>query len=382
MDFNLPNDVFSIKELTEEFSKREIEPNAKKIEKEPTMVKDILTKMGKFGLLGITIPEKFGGAGLDYLTFGVIVEEIAYHSASLALSYGGHSNLVLDNIYRNGTEGQREEFARKLALGEWIGSLCLTEPGAGSDAIGGMTTSYRKTGNRFIINGSKMFITNAPIADVFLVYARESSNYSAFILRREDGVQTPGLIDKMGMRGSPTGEVVFRDVEVDRDRILGEEGGGKRVIYEGLNAERATMAFLPLGIARRAMDEAVVYAKKRKQFGKPISDYQLIQEKIAYMFTRLEAAKLLAYKAIILAQDKVSDPKYAAASIMLASETAIQIAKDAVQILGGYGYTTDFPVERLLRDSVIGEIAAGTTEIRKLVIARSVIESYKDEMTK
>lgn len=377
MDFTLSSDQSSIKEIVEEFTKREIEPNAEKIEKEPTMVKDILSKMGKLGLLGITIPEKFGGSGLDYLTFGVIVEEIAYHSASLALSYGGHSNLVLDNIYRNSTEEQREEFTRKLAQGEWIGSLCLTEPGAGSDAIGGMTTSYRKAGNRFIINGSKMFITNAPIADVFLVYARESSNYSAFILKREDGVETPGSIDKMGMRGSPTGEVVFHDIEIGKDRLLGGEGGGKKVIYQGLNAERATMAFLPIGIARRAMDEAVTYAKKRKQFGKPISEYQLIQEKIAYMFTRLEAARLLAYKAVILAQDKVSDPKYAAASIMLASETAIKIAKDAVQIFGGYGYTTDFPVERLLRDSVIGEIAAGTTEIRKLVIARSVIESYK-----
>ncbi len=378
MDFNLSSDTLSIKDMTRDFCCKEIDTVVSKIESDPSFTGEVLKKLGQLGLLGITVPVEYGGSGLDYLTFGVVVEELAYHSASIALSFGGHSNLVLDNICRNGANEQKEVFCKKLVSGEWIGSLCLTEPGAGSDAIGSMSTNYIKKDNKYVINGSKTFITNAPIADVFLVYARNGSGYSTFILKRDDGVVTSKPIDKMGMRGSPTGEVIIDGVEIGSDRILGEEGKGKQIIYGGLNSERATMAFLPLGIARRAMDEAIIYAKKRKQFGKPIADFELIQEKIAYMFTKLEAAKLLAYKAVIMSQSKLSDPAYAASSIMLASETAIQIARDAVQIFGGYGYTTDFPVERLLRDSVIGEIAAGTTEIRKIVIARAVTESYND----
>jgi len=378
MDFELSSETISVRDVVSDFLKKEVDPIVQQIERDPTLIRQLFLKLGKLGVLGISAPEEYGGSGLDYLTFGVVVQELAYHSASLALSFGGHSNLVLDNISRNGTEDQKEKFARKLISGEWVGSLCLTEPGAGSDAIGGMSTKYTSQDGRYTVNGSKMFITNAPIADIFLVYARNGPEYSAFILTRDDGVETSESIEKMGMRGSPTGEVILRDISVGGDRILGEEGKGKSIIYGGLNSERATMAFLPLGIAQRAMDEAVVYAKNRKQFGRSIADFELIQEKIAYMFTRLEAARLLAYKAVIMAHSKLSDPAYAASSIMLASETAIQIARDAVQIFGGYGYTTDFPVERLLRDSVIGEIAAGTTEIRKIVIARSVIEAYNN----
>ena len=380
MDFELSSETISVRDVVSDFLKKEVDPIVQQIERDPTLIRQLFLKLGKLGVLGISAPEEYGGSGLDYLTFGVVVQELAYHSASLALSFGGHSNLVLDNISRNGTEDQKEKFARKLISGEWVGSLCLTEPGAGSDAIGEMSTKYTSQDGRYTVNGSKMFITNAPIADIFLVYARNGPEYSAFILTRDDGVEISESIEKMGMRGSPTGEVILRDISVGSDRILGEEGKGKSIIYGGLNSERATMAFLPLGIAQRAMDEAVVYAKNRKQFGRSIADFELIQEKIAYMFTRLEAARLLAYKAVIMAHSKLSDPAYAASSIMLASETAIQIARDAVQIFGGYGYTTDFPVERLLRDSVIGEIAAGTTEIRKIVIARSVIEAYNNRV--
>jgi len=380
MDFDLPSDTISIKDVVSEFSKKEIDPIVQQIEKDPMLLKQLFRKLGKLGVLGISVPVEYGGSGLDYLTFGIVLEELAYHSASLALSYGAHSNLVLDNISRNGTEDQKEKFTRKLISGEWIGSLCLTEPEAGSDAIGSMSTNYSFKDGRYTISGSKIFITNAPIADLFLVYARNGSEYSAFILTRDDGVKTSKPMDKMGMRGSPTGEVILNNITVGSDRLLGEEGKGKNIIYDGLNSERATLAFLPLGIARRAMDEAVIYAKTRKQFGRQIADFELIQEKIAYMFTRLEAARLLAYKSVVITQKKFSDPSYAAASIMLASETAIRIARDAVQIFGGYGYITDFPVERLLRDSLIGEIGAGTTEIRKIVIARSVVESYNNRM--
>ncbi|MCW6158047.1 MAG: acyl-CoA dehydrogenase family protein [Thermoplasmatales archaeon] len=374
MDFKLPEETAAIRDLVREFSQRKIEPIAAKIDREDEFPVQIFREMGKLGMLGLTIAQEYGGAGLDYLTEGVALEEISYYSGSFGLSYGAHNNLVVDNIYRNANKEQKENYLPGLVSGERIGSLCLTEPGAGSDALGGMKTVYESKEEGYEINGSKTFITNAPLADVFLVYARNGKSYSAFILERSDGVETPKKIKKLGMRGSPTGEVVFRNVRVEKDRILKGEGHARSIIYNGLNAERAVLAFGPLGIARRALDEALSYSNQREQFGKRIGEFELIQEKLAYMFTRLEAARLLAYKAASLVGETISDPSYAAASIMMASETATQIAKEALQIFGGYGYTEDYPLERYLRDAILYEIGAGTTEIRKIVIAKALLK--------
>ena len=374
MDFKLPEETAAIRDLVREFSQRKIEPIAAKIDREDEFPVQIFREMGKLGMLGLTIAQEYGGAGLDYLTEGVAMEEISYYSGSFGLSYGAHNNLVVDNIYRNANKEQKENYLPGLVSGERIGSLCLTEPGAGSDALGGMKTVYESKEEGYEINGSKTFITNAPLADVFLVYARNGKSYSAFILERSDGVETPKKIKKLGMRGSPTGEVVFRNVRVEKDRILKGEGHARSIIYNGLNAERAVLAFGPLGIARRALDEALSYSNQREQFGKRIGEFELIQEKLAYMFTRLEAARLLAYKAASLVGETISDPSYAAASIMMASETATQISKDALQIFGGYGYTEDYPLERYLRDAILYEIGAGTTEIRKIVIAKALLK--------
>ena len=374
MDFKLPEETTAIRDLVREFSQKKIEPIAAKIDKEDDFPVTVFREMGKLGMLGLTISQEYGGAGLDYLTEGVAMEEISYFSGSFGLSYGAHNNLVADNLFRNANKEQKEKYLPGLVFGEKIGSLCLTEPGAGSDALGGMKTSYEMNGEKYTINGSKTFITNAPLANVFLVYAKNGKSYSAFILEREDGVETPKKIKKMGMRGSPTGEVVFRNVQVGRDRLVKGEGQARNIIYDGLNAERAVLAFGPLGIARRALDEAINYSNQREQFGKKIGEFELIQEKLAYMFTRLEAARLLAYKAASMVSEKISDPSYAAASIMLASETATQIAKEAIQIFGGVGYTEEYPLERYLRDAILYEIGAGTTEIRKIVIARSLLK--------
>ena len=374
MDFKLKDETIAIRDLIKEFSEKKIEPIAARIDREDQFPVEIFREMGKLGMLGLTIPEEYGGADLDYLAEGVAMEEISYYSGSFGLSYGAHNNLVADNISRNAGKEQKEKYLPGLVSGEKIGSLCLTEPGAGSDALGGMRTTYENKGDGYEINGSKTFITNAPLADVFLVYARNGKSYSAFILERGDGVETPKKIKKFGMRGSPTGEVSFKNIRVGKERIVKGEGQAKSIIYNGLNAERAVLAFGPLGIARRALDEALNYSNQREQFGKKIGEFELIQEKLAYMFTRLEAARLLAYKAASLANEKVSDPSFAAASIMLASETATSITKDALQIFGGYGYSEDYPLERYLRDAILYEIGAGTTEIRKIVIAKSLLK--------
>ncbi len=374
MDFTLPEETIAIRDMVRDFSKKEIEPLAVRVDKEDFFPHELFKKMGRLGILGITIPEEYGGSGLDYLTQGIILEEISYYSGSIGLSYGAHSNLVADNINRNGNDGQKEKYLPDLITGEKMGSLCLTEPSGGSDALGSMKTTYRKEDDHFVINGSKTFITNAPVADTFLVYSRNGNSFSAFLMEKADGVETPKWIDKMGMRGSPTGEVYFNNVKIPGDRLMRTEGDGKKIIYEGLNAERAVLAFGPLGIARRALDEAIAYSNQREQFGTKIGNFQLIQEKIAYMFSRLEASKLLAYEAAIMTKDKIADPSYAASSIMIASETATQIAKDALQIFGGYGYTSDFPLERLVRDAILYEIGAGTTEIRKIIIAKALLK--------
>ncbi|BAB60434.1 isovaleryl-CoA dehydrogenase precursor [Thermoplasma volcanium GSS1] len=360
-----------------EFVKKEVEPIRMKIDREDYFPVDVFKEMGKLGYLGVTIPQEYGGSDAGYITQAVIEEELGYSSPSLALSYGAHSNLCLDNVYRNGSQAIREKFVPKLASGEWIGSLCLTEPGSGSDALA-MHTTLHDHGGRIFLTGSKTFITNGPYADLFLVHAKDGDSYtSVIVLSSDKGFERGKKFEKMGMRGSPTGELFFNDIDIGNERIVGKRGDGKRIIMSGLNSERVILAFIFVGLARRALDEAVKYSSERKQFSLPISEFELIQEKLAYMYTKYETSRILAYRALEKLESSRDDPLYAAAAIMHASESAEYIAREAIQIFGGYGYIKDTGIEMFLRDAILGQIGAGTTEIRKRIIAKSLIRKYK-----
>ena len=360
-----------------EFVLKEVMPLASRIDKEDEFPVDIFKKMGKLGLLGITIPEEYGGSGMDYKAQAIIEEELGYASASLALSYGAHSNLCLDNLYRNGSEYIRENYVPKLASGEWIGSLCLTEPGSGSDALA-MKTSATTVGDKFVITGSKTLITNAPYSDIFLTYAKTGENHTAFaVLGNDSGVSRGVKFDKMGMRGSPTGEVFFDSVEIPKNRIVGEYGKGKDIILSGLNSERVILSFIFIGLARRALELSLKYATERKQSGKFLYQFEMIQEKLAYMYTKYETSKLLANKALTDLETDPMNSLSAAATIMHVAESAEYIAREAIQIYGGIGYVRNSEVERLLRDAILGQIGAGTTEIRKHLISSALVKNYK-----
>ena len=360
-----------------EFVLKEVMPLASRIDKEDEFPVDIFKKMGKLGFLGVTIPEEYGGSGMDYKAQAIIEEELGYASASLALSYGAHSNLCLDNLYRNGSEYIRENYVPKLASGEWIGSLCLTEPGSGSDALA-MKTSATTVGDKFVITGSKTLITNAPYSDIFLTYAKTGENHTAFaVLGNDSGVSRGVKFDKMGMRGSPTGEVFFDSVEIPKNRIVGEYGKGKDIILSGLNSERVILSFIFIGLARRALELSLKYATERKQSGKFLYQFEMIQEKLAYMYTKYETSKLLANKALTDLETDPMNSLSAAATIMHVAESAEYIAREAIQIYGGIGYVRNSEVERLLRDAILGQIGAGTTEIRKHLISSALVKNYK-----
>ncbi len=360
-----------------EFVLKEVMPLASRIDKEDEFPVDIFKKMGKLGFLGVTIPEEYGGSGMDYKAQAIIEEELGYASASLALSYGAHSNLCLDNLYRNGSEYIRENYVPKLASGEWIGSLCLTEPGSGSDALA-MKTSATTVGDKFVITGSKTLITNAPYSDIFLTYAKTGENHTAFaVLGNDSGVSRGVKFDKMGMRGSPTGEVFFDSVEIPKNRIVGEYGKGKDIILSGLNSERVILSFIFIGLARRALELSLKYATERKQSGKFLYQFEMIQEKLAYMYTKYETSKLLANKALTDLETDPMNSLSAAATILHVAESAEYIAREAIQIYGGIGYVRNSEVERLLRDAILGQIGAGTTEIRKHLISSALVKNYK-----
>lgn len=372
------DDYGLLRETVREFVRREVMPISAKIDSEDFFPIEIFKKMGKMGFLGVTIPERYGGSDMGYRAQAIIEEELGYASASLALSYGAHSNLCLDNLYRNGTDCQRETFVPKLASGEYIGSLCLTEPQSGSDALN-MRTNSEFIGDSYIINGSKTFITNAPYADFFLVYSRYGELYNAYcILSGDKGFGRGRKFDKMGMRGSPTGEIFFDSVKVKKDRLIGKEGQGKEIILSGLNSERVILSFIFIGVARRALELALQYSTTRMQSGKYISEFQMIQEKLAYMYTRLRTSRLLSEESLRLLSEDPMDSVSAASAILHATESAEYIAREALQIYGGYGYIRDNEPERLLRDAILGQIGAGTTEIRKKLIAIGVIKRFKE----
>lgn len=372
------DDYGLLRETVREFVRREIMPISAKIDSEDFFPIEIFKKMGKMGFLGVTIPERYGGSDMGYRAQAIIEEELGYASASLALSYGAHSNLCLDNLYRNGTDYQRDTFVPKLASGEYIGSLCLTEPQSGSDALN-MRTNSEFIGDSYVINGSKTFITNAPYADFFLVYSRFGELYNAYcILSGDQGFSRGRKFDKMGMRGSPTGEIFFDSVKVGEDRLIGKEGQGKEIILSGLNSERVILSFIFIGVARRALELALQYSTTRMQSGKCISEFQMIQEKLAYMYTRLRTSRLLSDDSLRLLSEDPMDSVSAASAILHATESAEYIAREALQIYGGYGYIRDNEPERLLRDAILGQIGAGTTEIRKKLIAIGVIKRFKE----
>ena len=367
-----------LRDTVREFLKREVEPISSKIDSQDYFPADVFKKMGKMGFLGVTIPEEYGGSALGYEAQAMIEEEIGYYSASLALSYGAHSNLCLDNLYRNGSEELRENYVPKLSSGEFIGSLALTEPESGSDALN-MKTVSTENGNGFSITGSKTFITNAPVADLFLVYSRFGDGYNAYCVLSDDkGFSRGKKFDKMGMRGSPTGEIYFDSLQIPHNRLIGKRGDGKRIILSGLNSERVILSFIFIGVARRALELALKYSTERKQSGKFLYEFQLIQEKLAYMYTRLRTSKLLAEDSLGLLKRDPLDSVSAASAILHATESAEYIAREAIQIFGGYGYIKDNEPERLMRDAILGQIGAGTTEIRKRLVALGIVKQYRE----
>ncbi len=367
-----------IRNSVREFVRRKLMPISSKIDAEDHFPVELFREMGRLGFLGITVPEQYGGSGMDYISQAIIEEELGYASASFALSYGAHSNLCLDSLWRNGNQKQREEYVPRLCSGEWIGSLGLTEPTSGSDALA-MKTEAKKVDNGYVIKGSKTLITNAPYADLVLTYARTGSGFTPFVVLSDDsGFSRGNKFTKMGMRGSPTGELFFDSIFLPSDRIVGKENEGRNVILGGLNSERVILSFIFLGIAKRALELSLSYASSRTQSGQPIERFELIQEKLSYMYTRYRSSRFLCEDALRRVTADRMDGLSAASAILYTAESAEYIAREAIQIHGGYGYIRDFEVERLLRDAILGQIGAGTTEIRKHIVARELSKRFSE----
>jgi isovaleryl-CoA dehydrogenase len=358
------------------FARRELGPVADEIDRNDAFPPDLFPRLGALGILGVTVPPEYGGAGADLLSGVLAIEQLARVSASVALSYGAHANLCVHNLYTNGTEEQRRAYLPGLCSGELIGALAITEPNAGSDAMG-IETRAVADGDDFVLNGSKTLITNGSIADVFVLYAKtgaaDERRMTAFIVeRRFPGFSVSRVFDKFGHRGSPTAELLLEDCRVPRKNVLGRAGDGAAVMRRGLDIERAFLAGESLGIAEEALALSIDYAKKRHQFGQPIGSFQLIQAKLADMYTQIEAARALVYQTAVLAEQGDAH-KEAAAAILFASEVATRVALDAMQIHGGYGYLNELPLGRLVRDAKLLEIGAGTSEIRRLIIGKELL---------
>ena len=378
--FNFTEQHRMIRHTVEEFVKKEVAPIAHDVDISGSFQRENYDKMGDIGLLGVLIPEEYGGFGGDCVSCCIVFEELAYGCAGTALSWGAHAILCASNLFRTGNDAQRRKYLPDLISGKKIGSWGLTEPNAGSDAVGLQTHAVKK-GDEYILNGSKMFITNAPVADTFVIFARTSDDrkkgISSFIVERGyEGFSTGPALEKMGMRASPTGAIYLEDCKVPAENILGEEGEGWNQMMTGLNIERTTFAALSLGIAQASLDASVRYAKERKQFGKPIGDFQMIQKMLADMACELEAARMLNYQTAQNIDDGKGSFFEASCAKLLASEVATRAALDAIQIHGGYGYTREFPVERYMRDAKLMEIGAGTSEVQRLIIARELLMKY------
>ncbi|MDY7035050.1 MAG: acyl-CoA dehydrogenase family protein [Thermodesulfobacteriota bacterium] len=385
MNFELTMEQKDIQKAAREFAKKEIEPIAEQMDRDEAFPLDIWKKMGDLGFMGISIPEEYGGSGYELLTGVLVAEQIFRVSPALGTSYGTQANLVAHNLNRNGTEDQKKKYLPGICSADLTGSLALTEPNAGSDAVGIQTIAV-KNGNHYLINGNKIFITNAPIADIFLTYTKtdpdkKSKGITAFIVERNfPGIDADHKLEKMGVRGSPTGEIFYDNCRVPEENVLGEVNRGIDVMMSGLDSERAFMAAAGLGTAEGAFELALEYSKKREQFGKPISSFQLVQAKLADMYTEIEAARGLVYRAAMVAEEMkrggkgTEVHKMAAAALLFSTEVSVRVCSHAAQIHGGYSYMMEYPINRFYRDAKIGEIGGGTTEIRRLLIAGEVIK--------
>jgi len=377
--FGLDDTLEEVRQQVRRFARQVIAPIAQEIDRANEFPRHLWPKLGDQGLLGITVPEQWGGTGLGYLAHVVVMEEISRASGAVGLSYGAHSNLCVNQLRINGNATQCGRYLPKLISGEHVGALAMSEPGSGSDVVSMQLRAERK-GIGYVLNGRKMWITNGPDADVLIVYAKTNpgagaKGITAFIVEREmPGFSTAQKLDKLGMRGSSTCELVFEDCFVPKENVLGKENGGTRVLMSGLDYERVVLAGGPIGLMAAALDLVLPYVHDRKQFGKPIGTFQLIQAKIADMYTQFNAARSYVYAVARACDEKRTSRRDAAAAILFASERATWCALDAIQVLGGNGYINDFPAGRLLRDAKLYEIGAGTQEIRRTLIGRELFE--------
>ena len=379
LNFDLGETADMLRSTVEAFAAEEIAPRAAAIDRDNQFPPDLWRKLGDLGVLGVTVEEEYGGAGMGYLEHVVAMEEISRASASVGLSYGAHSNLCVNQIRRNGTEAQRRAYLPRLVSGEHVGALAMSEPGAGSDVVS-MKLRADKKGDRYILNGTKMWITNGPDADVLVVYAKTDPaagprGMTAFLIEKTfPGFSASPKLDKLGMRGSNTAELVFQDCEVPEENVLSQVGRGVNVLMSGLDYERAVLAAGPLGIMQACMDVVVPYIHERKQFGQAIGEFQLMQGKIADMYTTLNASKAYVYAVAKACDRGETTRKDAAGAILYAAEKATWMALEAIQALGGNGYINDYPTGRLLRDAKLYEIGAGTSEIRRMLIGRELFK--------
>ena len=385
--FNLNEEQEAILEAADQFGKKELYPLAEKMDNEEWWPTGIFKKMASAGLLGLTIDPKFGGAGMNYMQAGLVCQAFGRWNHAMALSWVAHDNLCLDNIYRNGSNYIKNKYLPGLCSGELIGALGLTEPGSGSDSLGAMRTSAKKEGDHYLLNGSKTYITNGSIADIILVYAKtdfdkKNKGITAFVVETKNpGFKVTSKLKKMGYRGSQTSELFFENFKVPIENILGEEGKGHVIVMNGLDSERAMIAPICLGISERALDISIEYSKIREQFGKPISSFQMIQSKIAEMYTSVQAIKAIVYS-VLSECDNTDEKEFGrgkihmntAASVMFASSTTNEILDKAVQIHGGMGYMWESEANRLYRASKLLDIGAGTTEVRKMIISKELLK--------
>ena len=377
LDFDLGETADLLRETATGFAADEIAPRAAQIDRENRFPEDLWPRMGALGLLGVTVEEEYGGAGMGYLEHVVAMEEISRGSASVGLSYGAHSNLCVNQIRRHGTDAQKRRYLPPLISGAHVGALAMSEAGAGSDVVS-MRTRAERRGDRYVLDGSKMWITNGPDADTLVVYARTEAGagpggITAFLVEKGfPGFSTGQELDKLGMRGSNTCALVFEGCEVPEENVLGEVGKGANVLMSGLDYERAVLAGGPLGIMRACLDAVVPYVHEREQFGRPIGEFQLVQGKLADMYTVANAARAYVYAVARACDRGRTSRKDAAGAILYAAERATALALDAIQLLGGNGYVNDYPTGRLLRDAKLYEIGAGTSEIRRMLIGREL----------